>query len=258
MIRATTGSGSELRARITQNFGFDLLAPAGATSPGSMVLRVLSRTVPTAAWDTLSTSQLVGTAATLPSSTTLTLPLALPAGRTIGREIRLEVAVASPAGSPVTLNGAASLIVTLDAPSGIAVSAATINFASRAISNDGGVLDLTELDFDADKLRGATLTLDIDNPLDVVGEATMLVQHNGVTLLTKTFPLALAHSAPVISFSGAELQSVRGAEQMLVIRATVRASKANGEVTIRPTDVIRVKSAFQATIRPTGSPSISQ
>jgi hypothetical protein len=258
VVRATTGAGSSLRARVTQDFGFDLLAPAGATSAGSLVLRVLSRTATTAAWDTLATSALSGAAATFPSGATLSMPLALPAGRTIGREIRLEVAVFSPAGDPVMLDGSRSLVVTLDAPTGIAVASATINFAARTIDNEGGTLDLTELDFEADKLRSATLTLDIDNPLDIVGDATLLVQHNGATLLTKSFPLAVAHSAPVVAFTSAELQAMRGGEHTLVLRANVRASKTNGEVTVRPTDVIRVKSAFQATIRPTGSPSISQ
>jgi hypothetical protein len=258
VIRATTGAGSALRARVTQNFGFDLLSPAGATSAGSLAVRVLSRSTATAPWDTLVTSALSGAAARLPSGETLLIPLALPAGRTIGRQIRLEVSVVSPAGDPVHLDGSRSLGVTLDAPGGIAIAAATIAFAARTIDNEGGVLDLSELDFDADKLRSATLTLDIDNPLDVVGDATLVVTHGGQPLLTKSFPLATAHSAPVIAFSGAELQALRGGEHTLAIRATVRASKASGEVTVRPSDVIRVKSAFQATIRPTGSPSISQ
>ncbi|MEP7346633.1 MAG: hypothetical protein ABI877_15285, partial [Gemmatimonadaceae bacterium] len=258
VVRATTGSGSALRARVTQNFGFDILAPSGATGTGSLVLRLLSRLTTTSPWDTISTTELRGSAATLPSGTTLSLPLPITAGRTIGRDIRLEVAVSSPAGGPVVLDGSASLNVTLDAPSGVAIAAATIRFSARAIENEGGKLDLTKLDFDADKLRGATLTLDIDNPLAVVGEATLLFQHKGVTVLSKEFPLAPAHSAPVITFTGAELQKLRGAEQVLVLRANVRASNANGEVTVRPADVIRVKGSFQATIRPTGSPSISQ
>lgn len=259
VVRATTGSSSVLRAQVTQNFGFDVLAPSGATATGSLELLLLSRLSPTAAWDTISTSGLRGSAASLPSGVTLSLPLTIPAGRTIGHLLRLEVSVFSPAASAaVLLNDAASLNVTLDAPSGVLIAAATIKFSGRAIDNGGQKLDLTKLDFDADELQGATLTLAIDNPLDVVGDATLLVQHNGQTLLSKAFPIALSHSAPVITFSGAELQTIRGVEQTLVLRANVRASNVNGEVTVHPADVIRVKGTFQAKIRPTGSPSISQ
>jgi hypothetical protein len=135
---------------------------------------------------------------------------------------------------------------------------ATLAFTPRVVNGDGGTLDLTELDLDADHLTGATLDLAIDNALAVRGDATLRIRRGAETVVAKQFPFTDGRSTTAVAFTSEELQRLRGASLALSLEALVRASAASGEVVVRPGDAIRIESTFTAAVRPTGTPSRSR
>jgi hypothetical protein len=255
VARATLSSGNTVRATIYHDFGFDLLSPTGSAGSGSLALRILTRTTPTAAWDTVGLSVVSGPAASLPSGQSTAFDLPLIGNKTVGRELQLQATINSPAGGAVQLDGSRSLTVSLDAPRGISIATAAISLTPRTVQGDGADLDLSELDLDADHLRSATLGLTIDNPLAITGDASLVISSPRGITITKPFGFVSGSSKADIQFTSDELQTLRGAVSSLGIRATVRASASSGEVIVRPTDRIKIESTFIATIRPTGSPS---
>jgi hypothetical protein len=258
VVRANLGSGNILRAIVQHDFGFDLLAPAGASEAGSLALRVLTRMSATAVWDTVGLTYVTGATAQLPSGGATAFDLPLVGGRAVGGELKLEAMIVSPAGSSVILDGSRSLTVTLDAPRGVGIANATISLPPRTVRGAGAELDLTELDLDTDHLRSASLSLAIDNSLAITGNAALVIERGNAVVLTKPFSIATGASTAKIDFSTDELQLLRGAVNTLALRADVRTTSANNELTVRPTDRIKFETTFIATIRPTGSPSGSR
>jgi hypothetical protein len=231
---ATLAGGDTVRLSVVHNFGFPLLLPEGAASAGSLAVElVIGR-------DTLRAVR-TGTTTPWPSGSTLDIDLVLPAGATLSSDVKLLLAIDSPAGDSVTINGSTRLTASaaVGAVGVTSVSAAVpdVELTSRAVE-----LDLSQFDADiASKARSAELTLSIENSLDVQGTFTLaFTGSHGHLIAPRSIAVRAGSSTATIALSRSDLDHILGQRITLTLTGGVTATGPGGLLTIRPTDAIAV------------------
>jgi hypothetical protein len=232
--RAILAGGDTIHVTLAHNFGFPVLMPAGAQSPGSLSVQLIVGT------DTLRATR-SGTTHPWPSGATLDLPLAIPSGAMLSANVELLLTVESPAGDAVTMNGTTQLTASVQVGT-VGITAVSAPVPSVQLASQTVELDLSQFDADvASRARSAELTLAIANPLDVEGTFTLAFNGGqGSLIAPRSIGIRAGSSTVAITLSRSELDQLLGRHVSLNLTGKVAATKSDGIVTIRPTDAITV------------------
>jgi hypothetical protein len=238
--RVTLAGGDTIVVKLTQALGFPLLAPPGATAPGSIHITLALGS------DTVRV-RINGASEPWPSGSTLEIPFPLEAGATLSSDVSVLVEIDSPAGDPVKIDGdarlAASVAVGAEGTGTVGITSVTALVRDDvSVSSESVTLDLTGIDPDISaKARSAVLTFIITNPLDAIGHFTATFTAGDREVLPpEQITIPPGRSTTQLTLSRTELDALLRERITIGLTGTVEAASSSGLVTIRPMDALTV------------------
>ncbi|MBI4540697.1 MAG: hypothetical protein HY704_14445 [Gemmatimonadetes bacterium] len=227
-----------VEVRVGHNFEFDPLRPS-ATARGGVAMRLLHGGA------TIASLTISGETQAFPPNTAITRTLTVPA-TTVTGPITVQVSIESPEGDPVRIDTADELTVT-GVPQSIRVSQATVRVANKTVDVDPIDLDLEDVDQTlVDRVKGGAFLVDITNQFEVSGTLSVRVQPQGAATITKSLSVTPGSSSRRIEFSGSELRTILGRRSTMTASGGVSAT--GGSLTVRPAQILVVKSKIELTI----------
>ncbi len=236
-------AASTVDIRVTNALGFDPIRPAAGTY-GSLTLTLYAG--PNTA-DVLAQLVVDGADQAFPSGTTLERTLTATTG-SVTPEVRVVLAVDSPAGDPVTIDTSARLDVEVTVPAA-EFSRARIEVAGEEVSVDDTELDVGDVDRDlVDHVRSGALVLLVDNPLQVAVDMTVRISGPFPDIVKEAAFSAAPASTTRIDYSGEELRTFLG-ESGVVLSGEGTVDPAAPPVTVTPRDSVRINARIDAVFR---------
>jgi hypothetical protein len=232
----TAGSG-ELRVRLSHDFGFDPIRPAGG---GTGRIEVTVRS----AGAVVGTAVLDGAAETFPSGSARVGTIGL-AGAELGSGIELETRIESPAGAATAIDADARLTIepTLEAVSG---TMAAIR-VRKEVTIEQAEMDFRDVDSTVVRhLREGGLRFEIHNPWPISGQLTLLIRTPSGDI-GKTFQLEEGVSEARVTITEAQIQSIVGS--MVTFDAAGLAMDAGQAFNVAPDEYLVIYPEVEATIR---------
>lgn len=229
-VVSATLSGGQLVLDMTHDFGFDPLRPVASdpTVTGYMVVTVASGGVPVAR-DSVDGADPDGA---FPSGTTKTLTMDVTPGD-LSPQLDITVDISSPAGDPYTVNSAASLDATLQ-PSSLLMSEVEINVNNINVDTDPTALDLAGVDSTViDRVLQGALRFNIDNPFNLTGTLDLTLDPPNPVLIQKSVAITQGTNTERIAFTGNELRSLLGEDNVQVTASGVMTAPA-GSIRVTP------------------------
>lgn len=232
----TLGAGGTIDLRLDNGFGFDPLRPS-ASARGRLIVAVASQ------GRTITADTADGAAVALPSGGALVRRLPLPAGAVLAGAVRVTVTLESPAGDPATIDGAEAFVVTAT-PGTIAATAAAVVVDRQPVGFTTAPFRFDGVDQEVrDRIDGATLALDLTNPIHVAGTlAVRLVDPaSGAPVVdAKAVTLSGADETLTLQLDAAEIARVLDAGRVaLAVEGEVSATAADRLASVLPTSAVR-------------------
>jgi hypothetical protein len=240
---ATLAGGDTVHLVLAHAWGFDVLRPAGAATPGSLSAQLVIGA------DTLR-ALISGATTPWPSGTTLDVPLVIPAGATLSADVALDILVDSPAGDAVTNVGPTRYMTAVFRVGTVGVTTISAQAPTRSLASQDVVLDLSRFDSDiAAKAQSAELTLAMTNPLAVAGQLSLAFNgSHGAVIPPKTVNVSQGSSVRKLTLTRSELDQLLGQRITLGLTGQVTATHPSGLVTFRPTDDISIDGQLVLTV----------
>ena len=240
---ATLAGGDTVHLALAHAWGFDVLRPAGAATPGSLSAQLVIGA------DTLR-AVITGTTTPWPSGTTLDVPFVIPVGATLTADMALDVVVDSPAGDVVTNVGPTRFMSAVARVGSVGVTSISAPAPTSPLASRDVVLDLSRFDSDiATKARSAELTLAITNPLHVAGQLSLaFAGSQGALIPPKSVDVSQGSSLRKLTLTRSELDQLLGQRVSLSLTGQVTATHPSGLVTFRPTDDISIDGQLALTV----------
>lgn len=238
-VTAVELAGAQIPLVIQNGFGFDPIRPGGA--PGSMTIVVRSG----ATGPVLGQIALDGATTSIPAGGTVTRTLTLTG--TVTGSIRIEVALESPAGDPVTINTAQTFTVRTQSTV-VDVPAVSATVAGESLTIDPVELDTEDIESDiTERIVEGGIRLEVENPFGVVVDGTILIDFPGGRI-GKSLTIPGGSSTQTVSYTGDELRSFIGVDGS-VLTGTFTVADDPGVATLRAGQTLEIKSLIDLTIR---------
>lgn len=230
-------AGGRIDVRLSHNFGFDPIRPGG-TARGYLKL------VASSGGTTLAADSVGGDATPFAPNTTLSRTLTLAPGTASG-PVTLTVTVGSPAGGAVRIDTNQRLAVTAT-PADVRATQAQVRVANtRTIT--GGTVELGTRD-DSDRIEGAAIVVEAENPLAVTGTLNLVFRTTGGQVITKSLPVGSGRTTGRVALTAEETRAVFQ-DPATTLTASANLAAPSGVVTLRPDQAVRVRSRLELTIR---------
>lgn len=229
-VVSATLAGGQLVIDMTHDFGFDPLRPVASdpTVTGYVVVTVASGGVPIAR-DSVDGADADGA---FPSGTTKTLTMDITPGD-LDPALDITVDINSPAGDPYTVNSSAALSVVLQ-PSSLLMSAVQVTVNSVAVDTDPTTLDLAGVDSTVvDRVLAGAIRFNIDNPIDITGTLALTLAPPFGLPVQKSVSIAQGTSTERVEFTGNELRSILGKDNVQVT-ASGTVGSTGGAIQLTP------------------------
>lgn len=236
-VASASLAGGVIDVELSHDFGFDPIRPS-ATARGSLTARLVHGGA------TLASVTISGESTAFPSGTVLPRSLALPATVLTG-PIAVEISITSPEGDSVVVDVTDVLSVTA-VPRDIRVSEARVRVVDRTVDVEAVEVDLEDVESTvANRVRSGAFLLEIQNPFDVSGTLSLRVTAPGANIV-KSLSVSPGASTRRLEFTGSELRSILG--KRATMSASGGVSATGGAVTVRPTQILVVKSKIELVI----------
>ncbi len=237
--------------RLTNNFGFDPIRPAGSVTSGSLRIRL---TAGGGAFTVVDTTFGAGTL--IPVGVTSTFRVAVRPGTIPAGNLAYAVTMVCPgSATPATIAPTQSFSVQVQGVSnGLQLSKATVTLVGQAVSDSSPAIDLTNTKLSPSALQSVGAVLRISNPFQVSGTFNLALTAPGVAPVIKTLvvPTAPNDSTPVtstttVAFTGAEFQTFLGRSGVrLRYSGSVTGAGAGNTVGVRPNHVMGIQGSLLA------------
>lgn len=236
---AAVSSGS-VEIRLTNNLNFDPVRPSTTGSRGAISTRLVH------SGSTISADTVRGETTAFAPGSTLTRTLAL-RPTTITGPISVEILVSSPAGDPVQVDTTRSVDVRAT-PQNLRVSEARVTVASRSVDVEDVEIDLEDIDDEGviNRVVLGALIIDLTNPFAVSGNLSVRITPTGRSQITKSLSVASGTNTQRLQMSGQELRSMLSKKSKFSAAGSLSAS--GGSVTVRPTQILVIKSKIELTV----------
>lgn len=229
-VVTATLAGGQLILDMSHDFGFDPLWPvvSDPTVTGYIVVTVSSGGV-VVAQDSVDGADPDGA---FPSGTTKTLTMDVVPGD-LSAQLDISVDISSPAGDPYTVNSAAALSVVLQ-PSSLQMSEVEVNVDNITVDTDPTTLELSGVDSTVvERVLEGAIRFNIDNPFRIAGTMDLTLDPPGPQLVQKSLTIQEGTYTDRVSFSGSELQSILGQDDVLVTASGTMTATA-GAIRVTP------------------------
>ena len=185
-----------------------------------------------------------GTTDEIPANSTLTPTISIDS-KSIGTTFFASVEVASLGGQVSLINTSHQITVRVTTTS-MLVSSATVNVTSRSVEFDDEPLDVEDIEEDVvDRIKEASLLLDIVNPFGVSVEATIVIGTTGDPVPKQLSIDASATSSTSISYTTDELRKWLGQSD---VTFSGSGTASGGSITVSPGQEMTIDVTLDATI----------
>lgn len=241
-------AGGAIAVTMEHNLNFDPLRPDDDPAAERGHIGVTVRSAGTVVADTL----IRGEDEPFPAGTPLTPTLAIRPVQVVN-DLDLEVRVYSPSGDSVVVESSDTLGVTF-APATLEIEEATVRVSSVEVGPTRTEMALGELDSDStliNRVERGALRFRISNPFAVAGELDVTFEAPGTTI-ERTVQIEPGDSSARIDLSGDELRTILDSGTVTVVTAGT-VSATDGTITVTPTQVLVLETAFELVVRIGGS-----
>jgi hypothetical protein len=232
-VAAAVLASGAAQVAVHHTFDFDPLRPAGATSNGTLqaVVRSGARQLGSATADQ-----------SFPAGTTISRTIPLEPGLVSG-PVEVRVTIHSPAGSPVFVDTAKAMTVTVT-PTDISITELTALVTGRPISVQPATLDLTGVEIDVRKrVRGGALVLIMDNPFAVGGTLQLrLFAPTTAADIQRAVQVTPGATTQRIELGAQEVALLLGARVEVTLAGPV---SATSPIVLRPNQEVRLSTRFE-------------
>ncbi len=233
----------EVQVRITNDFGFDPIRPKAGVY-GSLGLRLYGGPAGTTLLDEIVID---GAAQAFPSGTSLDRTVSV-TGATVGSTFRVELAIDSPAGDPVTVDTGAGVGVHVT-PETVLISSAVVEVAGREVTVEPVELNLGDVESDlVDRIQSGALEFLVENPVGVPLDFQLRITGDFPDIVKQASLSGAASSTTRVAFTQDELQTFLGKDGVMLTGAgTVPANTP--AATVAPQDTLKINTRLDAVLR---------
>ena len=236
VVSATIASGT-LQLSIKNNYNFDPLRPSAAagSATGFAVITVSSGA------NVIGKDSVNGATTSFGSGTTLVRPIALSGSISGSSGVTIAMTINSPAGDPVTINSALTIVATASVPQPIKITGVSVNVSGKSVTKAAN-FDLKKVDSTIIRhATGGMLLLAIANPFNVSGPFTLTLNGYGAPIV-RTINITAGSSNVTATFTQAEIQRILGNDVTYTLTGTVNGASS---IPITPKQVVAVTARFQ-------------
>ena len=237
VVSATIATGT-LQLNIKNNYNFDPLRPSAAagSATGFAVITVSSGA------NVIGKDSVNGATTALGSGTTLIRSIPLSGSISGSSGVTIAMTLNSPAGDPVTINSALTIVASATVPQPIKITGVTVNVTGKSVTKAAN-FDLHSIDSTIIRhATGGTLLLAITNPFNVSGPFTLTLTPGTGAPIVRTINIAAGSSNVSATFSQAEIQRILGSNVAYTLTGTVNGASS---IQITPKQVVAVTARFQ-------------
>ncbi len=238
VLSAALGT-TTISVAIQHTFGFDPLRPSAAAGAATGWIRL----VVTSGGVVIGRDSINGATTALPTGPVLlrSIPLTGTVSATDG--VVVTSTISSPAGDPVQMIAARTMIFAVQNPS-LTVTSAQVRLTNQAVNAAATSMDLSGVDGAIrDRAMGGTLFLTIANPFSVTGALTLTFVGSSPAV-SKSINLSAGNSTPSVVFTADELKALLGKNINLTVTGTV----SGNPVSVQPSQTVSVGTRLQVTL----------
>jgi hypothetical protein len=242
-VVSATVSLLQVQIQIANHFGFDPIRPKAGVF-GSLNLRVWGGPN---AQTLLDEIDIDGADQAFPSGTSLDRTVMVSSAQ-VGSTFRVELAIDSPAGDPVTVNTSLGVEVHVT-PETVLVSSATVEVAGREVSTDPVELNLGDVESDiVDRIQSGALEFLVENPIRTPVDFTLRITGGFPDIVKQASLSGAASSTTRVEFTQDELHTFLGKDNVL-LTGTGTVPAGTPSTTVAPQDTVKIDTRLDAVLR---------